>query len=401
MVQIAGNDLSSGRILFLITTLTLGGAETQVARLAIELKAQGWTVAIACLVPPNAHVENLEKHGIQVHSLGMQRGIPDPRALLRFRTLVGSFKPDVVHSHMFHANLFGRLSRVICRFPALICTAHNLRETSERGGPTWHKELLYRSTDFLADRTTIICRAAYDRYLRVGAVPASKFQVVPNGVDTDHFAPSAEGRAAAKKSLAVNSRFVWLTIGRLVKQKDYPNMFRAFVQLQSDSLLLIAGSGPLEAELREECNRLGLSERVRFCGTSENILPLFHCADAFVLASEFEGLSGALIEASSMGLPAAVTDVGGNGEIVLNGVTGYCVPPQDPSRLAAAMQQLESLSEEQRQVFSTAARHHCWEHYRLQAITRQWAELYRHPFRRVAAQPQALAAAAAATQVNA
>lgn len=377
MIQDTYGDGSPGRVLLLITTLTLGGAETQVARLATELKGQGWTVAIACLVEPNAHSARLEREGIEVYSLAMRRGIPDPRALLRFRSLIRRFNPDIVHSHMFHANLFARLARLICRFPALICTAHNLRETSEKGGSTWHKELLYRATDSLADRTTIICRAAYDRYLRVGAAAASKFQVIPNGVDTAVFSPSAESRSAARAFLNVRSRFVWLTVGRLVKQKDFPTLFGALQQLdESDSLLLIAGSGPLEAELRQECSRLGITERVRFCGTSENILPLYRSADAFVLSSEFEGLSSALLEAASMGLPAAVTDVGGNGEIVVEGATGYLVPAHDPVRLAAAMRRVEEMPLKQRELFSAAARQHCWANYRIETITRQWTDLY-------------------------
>ncbi len=132
MIQIQDQgSRSPGRVLFVITTLALGGAETQVASLATELRARGWRVAIACLIEPTAHWGRLEEKGIKVHSLGMRKGVPDPRALLRFRALVHRFKPDLVHSHMFHANLFARMARLFCCFPALICTAHNLRETSK------------------------------------------------------------------------------------------------------------------------------------------------------------------------------------------------------------------------------------------------------------------------------
>ncbi len=383
MIQNRYSDQSPGRVLFLITTLAFGGAETQVARLAAELNAQGWTVAIACLVAPIAHSARLEISGVEVYSLGMRRGVPDLRALLRFRSLVQRFKPDIVHSHMFHANLFARCARLLCHIPTLICTAHNLRETSEKGGATWHKELLYRATDFLADSTTIICRAAYDRYLRVGAVPGRKFQVIPNGVDTDFFAPSPELRSAARASLHAQSRFIWLAVARLVKQKDFPTLFRALQRLdRSYSLLLIAGTGPLESELRLKCSSLGLTERVRFCGTSENILHLYQAADAFVLSSEFEGLSVALLEAASVGLPTVATDVGGNAEIVLDGVTGHLVPAHDPIRLAAAMQTLEEAPVEQRRQFSAAARQHCWANYRIEAVTRQWTDLYQRYWRR-------------------
>src|SRR5947199_9568394 len=98
------NRQEGGRVLMLITTLTYGGAETQVVRLAQELKANGWSVAVACMVDPSAHTSTLSQAGIPVHSLRMTRGIPDPRALVRLRKLIYVFQPDVVHSHMVHAN---------------------------------------------------------------------------------------------------------------------------------------------------------------------------------------------------------------------------------------------------------------------------------------------------------
>src|SRR5271166_4920329 len=203
----------SRRILMLITTLTFGGAETQVVRLAIELKSRGWDVAIACLVRPTSWVEQLKQEGIEVSSLEMARGVPDPRAIFRLQALIARFQPDIVHSHMVHANLLGRLARPFCRIPVLIGTVHNLRERSESNGPTWHKELMYRLTDFLSDRTTIISEAAFKRHVEVGAVPRLKLEVIPNGVDTLHFAPSLRARAAARESLGIDSAtFVWLAV---------------------------------------------------------------------------------------------------------------------------------------------------------------------------------------------
>ena len=120
----------------------------------------------------------------------------------------------------------------------------------------------------------------------------------------------------------------------------------------------------------------GLTDRVCFCGTREDILGLYHAADAFVLSSAFEGLSAALLEASAMGLPAVVTDTGGNPEIVLDGVTGHLVPPGDPARLAAAMKKLAAASSEERQRLGAAARQHCWANYRFEAIARRWTDLY-------------------------
>jgi glycosyltransferase involved in cell wall biosynthesis len=366
-----------GRILILITTLTFGGAETQVVRLATELKLRGWTVCVVCMVKPTAYVSQLDAQQIPVHSLNMKRGVPDVSAIFRLTSLIRNFQPDIVHCHMFHANLLGRVTRLFCRIPALVCTAHNFRETSEQDGPTWHKELLYRITDPLADKTTIICNAAFERYVRVGAVPRGKFQMIPNGVDTDHFMRSKNRRKNAREALGIGSEFVWLAVGRLVKQKDYPTLFRALELLKDEQfVLLIAGNGPLEEELREECRARGLEGQVRFCGAREDILDLYSAADAFVMSSEFEGLSAALLEAASTGLPAVVTDVGGNADVVMDEITGYVVPPTAPKQLAAAMHRLMALSPERLQTMGDDARQLCHEQFRIAAVMDKWVDLY-------------------------
>jgi len=366
-----------GRIVILITTLTFGGAETQVVRLATELKMRGWSVCVVCMVKPTAYMSQLEAQHIPLHALDMKRGVPDVRAVFRLASLIRDFRPDIVHCHMFHANLLGRVTRLFCRIPALVCTAHNFRETSEQDGPTWHKELLYRITDPLADKTTIICNAAFERYVRVGAVPRRKFQMIPNGIDTDHFMRSKERRKNARAALGISSEFVWLAVGRLVKQKDYPTLFRALELLKHEQfVLLLAGNGPLEEKLREECRTRGLERQVRFCGAREDILDLYSAADAFVMSSEFEGLSAALLEAASTGLPAVVTDVGGNADVVMDEITGYMVPPAAPKQLATAMHRLMALSPERLQTMGDAARQLCHEQFRIAAVMDKWLDLY-------------------------
>ncbi|MGA3344263.1 MAG: glycosyltransferase [Terracidiphilus sp.] len=361
----------------LVTNLTFGGAEAQVARLAGELKTRGWEVAVVCLTEPDAHVNEIESQGISIHRLRIRRRFPDPRAIFRLCGLIKCFRPDVVHCHMFHANLLGRITRIFCRIPALVCTVHNLRETSERGGPTWHKERLYRLTDGLADQTTVICKAAFDRYVQVGAVPQERLRVIPNFIDTQYFSPQSDRRIKARRALGFKKEFVWLAVGRLVKQKDYPNLLRAVHKLGTEPMtMVVAGGGPLAGELRDLLIRLELPAKVRFLGTSESILDLYNAADAFVMSSQFEGLSVALLEASSMALPAVVTDAGGNAEIVRHEATGYVVPRGDPTALSDAMRQMMRNPEPERRAMGQNARAVCIGRYRTGIVVQQWLDLY-------------------------
>ncbi len=373
---IPGTDRLS-RILLLVTNLTLGGAEAQVTRLAIELKQLGWEVAVVSLVSLDAHQAELERIGVVVHSLGMRRRIPDPRAIVRLRRIIHRFRPQIVHCHMFHANLLGRICRIFAPIPVLVCTVHNLREASERGGPTWHKEILYRLTDMLSDRTTVICRAAFDRLIKVGAVPARTLSVVENFVDTRRFSPDIERRYKARQALGLRDEFVWLAVGRLVVQKDYPTLLRAVHRLGNKKIkVLIAGGGPLAPWLREMTTALKLDASVQFLGTGHDMLDLYNAADAFVMSSWFEGLSVALLEAASMELPAVVTNVGGNTEIVQPGSSGFLVPAGDETALAAAMTRMRELPPAQRSALGRRAREHCRSHYDSRVVVQKWIDLY-------------------------
>jgi len=372
---------AAGRIFLLVTNLTFGGAEAQVARLAYELKTRNWDVTVVSMMVPDALVEGIEKNGIPVYNLGMNRGIPDPRALLRLRRLIKKFKPQIVHCHMFHANMLGRIARLIAPIPVLISTIHNLRETSERGGPTWYKEKLYRLTDGLGDVTTIICQSAFDRHVAVGAVPAKRMRMIPNFVDTDRFSPRPDDRPANRAALGIHDEFVWLAVGRLVAQKDYPNLMRAFAKIRQQDpqrkiLVLVAGGGPLETQLKQEAHAMGLDSVIRFLGTNEDIVNLYNAADAYVMSSEFEGLSVALLEANAMALPSVVTDAGGNAEIIHHEKTGFVVPCSNEEALSASIQKLMNMSDADRLAMGSQASADCKRRYHKSAVMKEILALY-------------------------
>ena len=117
-------------------------------------------------------------------------------------------------------------------------------------------------------------------------------------------------------------------------KKDYPTMLRAFAA-QRQGVLLIAGEGPEEAALRALAREL--EANVRFLGLRADVPELMNAANGFLLSSVVEGLPMALLEAASSALPCVATDAGGVGEIVLDGQTGYLVPPGDPAAFGAAM----------------------------------------------------------------
>ncbi|SHE67702.1 Glycosyltransferase involved in cell wall bisynthesis [Desulfofundulus australicus DSM 11792] len=363
----------NGRLLFLTTGLAYGGAETQLVRLATRLRARGWGVRVVSMLPPQAFAEELEAAGIPLATLNMRRGVPDPRALFRLASILRRDRPQVVHSHMVHANLLARLARPLARVPVLVCTAHNINE----GGR--HREWAYRLTDFFCDLTTQVSQAGLERYVRVGAVPRHKIRFIPNGVDTDHFRPNPEAGARLRHELGLGSAFAWLAVGRIEGAKDYPNMLRAFARVlreRGDTVLLIAGQGSLREEAEQLANQLGLREKVHFLGVRKDVPELMNAADAYVMSSAWEGMPMVLLEAAATGLPIVATDVGGNREVVLDEQSGFLVPPEDLEALARAMLHLMDLSLEERQRMGEFGRRYIEENYSLDRVVDQWEALY-------------------------
>ncbi len=280
---------------------------------------------------------------------------------------------------MVHANLVARLVRLFAPFPVLICSAHNIDE----GGRL--REFLYRITDPLCDLTTQVSQAGLERYVRIGAVPRHKIRYIPNGVDTDHFKPDPDVRVRMRKELGVEDNFVWLAVGRFDPQKDYPNMLQAFAHVIKKSVktvLLIAGDGPLRPAMERLAGELGLRNNVCFLGIRQDVPELMNAADAYVMSSAWEGMPNVLLEAYATGLPVVATNVGGNGEIVLNEETGFLVPPRDSDALAQAMLKLMDFPEEQRKQMGQAGRKHIEENFAMDRVVDRWEEVYRELLRR-------------------
>lgn len=364
--------MSGLRILFVLTGLAYGGAETQLVRLATRLKSRGWEVSVVSLMPPKAYVEDLEAAGIPVFSLGIRRKLPDLGPVLRFARIIRKWRPDIVHSHMVHANLLARIVRFLAPIPVLICSARNIDE----GGR--FREVLYRLTDPLCDLTTQVSHAGLERYVRVGAVPRHKIRYIPNGVDTERFKPNLEDRLKFRKELGVDG-FVWLAVGRFDPQKDYPSMLQAFARVvhkHSNTILLIAGDGPLRKTMENLARELGIEKRTKFLGIRRDIPQLMNAADAYVMSSSWEGMPNVLLEASATGLPIVATDVGGNREIVLDGVTGFLVPPRNPEALARTMLRIMDLSDEERKEMGKRARKHIEVKFNLDRVVDLWEILY-------------------------
>lgn len=324
------------------------------------------------MLTPGDRAEQLVKSGIEVESLHMRRGVPNPGAILKLAVILRKWNPHVLHCHMVHANLLGRIVRIFTSVPVVISTAHNIDE-----GGRW-REVAYRLTDFLADATTNVSQAAVDRYLEVGVAPRNKIRFIPNGINTDEFKPDDQARNLLRDELGVEDAFLWLAVGRFEEAKDYPNMFRAFSKLKEsrNAKLFIVGQGELEGDFKQQVKELHIENRVHFLGLRQDIPKIMNIADGYVMSSAWEGLPMVLLEAASTSIPIVATDVGGNREILINDVSGFIVPPNDSDQLASSLLRLMVMAENERVDMGKAGRDYVEKHFGLENVVDMWERLY-------------------------
>ena len=354
-----------GPVVLLTTNLARGGAETQVAQLALSLGRRGWQVHVVSLRRPSAF-----KGELSPYSLEMRPGVPDPLAVARLAWFLRRVRPRILHSHMFHANLLARLIRLLCPVPMVISTLHSMAESSQTSSSVRLRDWVYRVTDPLSDITVAVSKAVAERHAAARAVAHAKLRVIPNGVDTTLFRPDPERRVRMREALGLGGEFAWLAVGRLMWKKDYPAMLRALAQQQAGTLI-ICGAGPLEIELRALARELQVD--ARFLGPREDVAELMNACDGLLLSSRVEGLPMVLLEAAASGLPCVATDVGGVREAVEDGHTGYVV---QPAELAAAMTRLASLGALERRRMSQAARDLALARFDMHLVAAQWESLY-------------------------
>lgn len=369
-----------GRVLLLSTTMGIGGgAEEQVMHLALELARRGWQARIVSMIPPETDLpEELATNHIAVEHLGMRAGVPDPRCLFRLYRILREFRPDVLHTHMTHANLLGRLSRILHRMPALVSTLHGFKMYGVNTRFTAFRELGHRLTDPLASMTTAICNAATLSYVLSKSAPATKIMAVPNGLDTEAYRPDPTSRERLRKDLALRDEaFVWLAAGRLESPKNYPLMLQAFARAaKPQDVLLICGAGALRQRVEMNAQALGIDKQVRLLGVRRDIPAMMNAADAFVLSSDTEGLPMVLLQASSSGLPIVATNVGGNAEVVIDGETGLLTPRGKVEPLAEAMSRIREATADERAAMGAAGREHTISKYDMKIVAGRWEDLY-------------------------
>lgn len=351
------------RILYLITGLGLGGAERVVVDLANKIYLKGNIVKIVYL---KGNVIVRPNNNIEIIGLDFENISEFFKASKKYREVISDFKPDIVHAHMIHANIFARLNRIKFQIPRLICSAHN----SNEGGKI--RMLAYRFTNFLSNLNTNVSREASQALIEKGAFKEKDIITVYNGIDLNKF------KKESVSVLKFNEETVFLSVGRFNDQKDYPNLFKAIHiiknKINKKIKFYIAGDGELRTDLEQLIIDLDILDCISLLGSRSDISDLLNKADYFILSSKHEGLPTVIIEAMACETFVIATDCGGSAEIM--GGTGILVPPQDSEALAQALNDAINKTPEEIQENNSKASQRVKELFSLEKSVKTWLNLY-------------------------
>jgi glycosyltransferase involved in cell wall biosynthesis len=349
----------------------IGGAERQTLLLARGLRLRGWRVSVVALTGTGDDAAaELAAADVAFTSLQMRKGLADPGGWIRFNGWLRKERPDVVHAHLPHAVWLARWSRLAAPVRVLVDTLHS----SSTG--TLGRRIGYRLSNWLTDKVTAVSVAVAQAHLKAHMVTAAELAVLPNGVDLTDWKPDIEVRNGFRRVLDLKGKFLWLAAGRLDPVKGYRTLLQAMVDTPEAARLVIAGSGPMEDELKRFCDELGLADRVQFLGFEPNVRRWMLAANGFVLTSRWEGLPMVVLEAAACEVPTVATDVAGTREVVVEGETGLLAEEGNAKALAAAMTRMMELPGEERRAMGQRARQFVLERFSLDVALDRWEALY-------------------------
>ena len=367
-------------VLHVIHHLYVGGMENGLVNLINNMPPDDYRHAIACIEDYSDFSKRITRPGFDIYALNRsQIGVWKLRYEL-FR-LCRKLQPTIVHSRNL-SGLDALLPARLAGVPHCIHGEHGW-DISDLAGLAWKPNLLRRLHSPLIQHYITVSKDLQRHLIERVGISAKRISQVYNGVDTERFAPLAEKpKAWLPPAFRGNDLILIGSVGRMQSVKDHATLIQAFAQLiQSRSdlrnrlRLLIVGDGPMLDELRTLANSLNLSGLAWLPGSRENIPEVYQALDVFVLPSLNEGISNTILEAMASRLPVVATGVGGNVELVEDGVCGRLFPARDIKALAqilAAYATDESL----RLTHSQAARTVAIERFSLQAMVSRYQRIY-------------------------
>jgi glycosyltransferase involved in cell wall biosynthesis len=377
----------------LVLSLSPGGTERLVIEICRRLRPSVDSL-VCCLDKAGEWAPELTSTGVPVFAFERQAGFR-PSLAIRVARLIKRHDVDVLHCHHYSPFVYGELATVLLGLPGLTTPRHHVRlvftehgrlsNTPPSAKRRWVNPLLAR----LPGR---LCAVSADlkRHMVAEGFPPDRIQVLYNGIDTGEM-PGEDERCRARAELGLpRDAYVIGTAGRLDPVKNLSALIdahAALAQQRPGARLVIIGSGPMQPELESQARARGIGDVVHFSGYRADVRRLMASFDVYVNCSTYEGVSLTILEAMATGLPVVATRVGGNPEVVIDGVdgvdgvdedTGILVPTGSPA-LALALVALAS-NPIRRRALGDAGRQRVVRDFSIDRMVDEYARAYGQTF---------------------
>jgi glycosyltransferase involved in cell wall biosynthesis len=368
-------------VVHLITDLDTGGAEMMLAKLLSAMDRRRFRSVVVSLLEPGPVAARIRDLGLPVHTLGMSRGRPSARAVLRLRRLLAGERPAVLQTWMYHANLLGLVAGWVAPVGH---TVWNIRSASLnlRG--------YSRSTPWTIRAGAVLSRSPSAVVINSGAGQSGhaalgyrprRWEVIPNGFELERFGPDPSARRALREELGLpgDAPLIGLA-GRYHPMKDHPTFFRAaelLAKRHPRAHFVLAGRDvvPGNPALAPLVEASGAPGSLHLLGERSDMPRIMAGLDVFSSSSAYgEGFPNVVGEAMACGVPCVVTDVGDSAAVV--GETGVVVPPRDADALAEGWARLLDAGADGRRRLGEAARQRVQENYSLERVAGLYEALY-------------------------
>jgi len=382
------DEVQRGSILVVIGSLDVGGAERHLVQVLPLLAKRGYQIAVFCLSHRGEMASQLEHDGVSVqaiddsieprHRASLATRIWQLiRSSLALRMLIRIRQPNVVHFFLPAAYVVGAICALAAGHRCLVMSRRSLNEYQRRHSVAAIIErwLHGRMRILLGNSEAVL------RQLAEEGAPVERLRLIYNGIDVSPVTVTPEVRAESRRSMGIDrNTFVIIMVANLISYKGHEDLLHAIAMIKDklppDWLLLCVGRDDgLLVHLERLARKLGIEKSVLWLGGRRDIAELLAASDLGILCSHQEGFSNAVLEYMAASLPVVVTDVGGNKEAVIDGETGWVVPPHSPVALAEAIEQASRV-ESDRRAMGQAARRRVKERFDLSRTITAYADMY-------------------------
>lgn len=379
MALSAGLATNPRRVVYVIASMITGGTQTHLLQVLRFLDRSRFAPSLFVLRDAGDLLDQGRGLDLPVRTFGMGGSLRDPRDIVGLARMVAALRelrPALVHGYLLRGNFYGAVAGRLAAVPAVVTSKRGLHRPAGAA-----ERFAVRVSNSLSHAVTGNSPQVLEFTRQVEGRIAAPLVMIPSGIDADRFDPRAvpsEAGARLRAELGIGTAPLLGTAITFRLKKGFPLLFAAMAELLTsvpDAHLLIAGESEMSAEPAALASRLGIAGRIHLLGRRSDMPEVLAALDVFVLPSQSEGMSNALLEAMAMQLAVVATGVGGNLEVVEDRRSGFLVEPDDAAAMAARVAALLG-DRSLRAKVGAAARARVLAAYSAPAMVRQIEDLY-------------------------